>query len=414
MKNLLFFSIIFILSCGSTPEFDDESFEELEQIELFSGQVSENFYPTYNKKLFITDTDGQIIASTPLINNESFTIDTSFDINNDQYDATFFFENTSNTGQNYILHTFVDVQPYQIELALLGLAPNFVGQASHHLNTTDILGDFLGNTYGSHSYSNGYYTVKTDLIEPTENFYLTFKNYTENSHRYIWKENITDQTNDTLDLSSTMEIESPISISYPENEYLSSIILGYVNGNLQEEFGLAWITEEDGAVQLDHYIPENIFSNYRIFTTIDYGFASLVKLENTNTIPLTQSFTSFNVDIINELYNLEMNFSDNADFFSTYSTYSIPFSNQNKIKWNVYGRSSNKLEYNFPNLIDLMIPEIPELTSDSLRLYSVELFNYSELLPYENFITRHLNNDFYFNEFQDNIGIEESYFFRVE
>jgi len=338
MKKLILILIISttFFQCTTDDQADDEmvtnnnnnTTTSLFTISTSNDYYSENELNTGNPKIFLTDENGEIITEDNLDNGSTVELTAEYDINNNNYDVTLLKKELSSFSQitNYHLETYIDIYPHHYEIQNIeDLNPNNEEVMISIINSNGILDDFFGFAPGSVSENNGTYTCNSTLNEIPDNYFLSFKKSTEDFKRYIWLEDVTGETNDTFEFNQTEIIQNPTSITYPNNESVSSVIEGINSNNPNKMYELSYQWSNDGSTELDHFIPNGLFDQYWISNSIKTGSENYTTFEKSNIINSNYAIPNLSLEVVNNSYNLfQINSSSDFDFYSASFSYVSP------------------------------------------------------------------------------------------
>gem|GEM_PF-6462487 len=385
---LLVFSVL-LSNCSNNTE--DENPKSVES-SLLTISISENYFidrilELGDPKVFITDINGNLISEGNLINGETIELKAIYDIN-DYYDVTIMIKEKGLGGQVSInFQTFNNVEPYHYVLEKL---PN----KNPEEKTIDFcinnvggqLSEITSTGAGGWSNSNGDYKFNYRLNKIPDNFYISFKNSSENFIRYLWLKNVDGEHKDTFMFDSLDKIEDPIIISYPENDFLTVGIEGFLSSDLNRPQSLSYKYQNGGLREMNHFIPKDIFENYTIYTGLRRGKEEYSTVEKTNNIEFNHTIPSMEIDISNP-NNLAFEATSPSDFdyFSTEFRYNSP-NNDVNIRWSVHGLAQQNIKISLPNLFYNINDELSEFIRDDLTFNSMNLIHHDTAISYTDYI----------------------------
>jgi hypothetical protein len=407
MKKILPLLILPFLyfQCTNNNTVEDDMNAE-EEISLFSITTSNNFFSeselnSGTPKIFATGENGEVITEDIMDNGGTAELSAEYDIMNYQYDVTLFKKrvNTNNLPTNYIFKTFIGVYPFHYEILNIE-NPNPDGEKVEVsiVNPDGILSEFIGFGSGSMSNNNGIYTCKSTLKGIPDNFYLSFKKNSENFKRYIWLEGVTGDTKDTIQFIDTEIIDTPISISYPNNESILSVIEGINLLNPNRRHTLSNQTINNGTTEISYYVPIELFDLYRVLTSIINGDDRYSTLKKSNTINPNYNYPNLELEVLSNSYDqFQMTSSSDFDYYEALFTYESEDDGYS-VYWTIYGKKGQQIEYKLPNLYSQISDDFSNFNPNNLTLNRVSLRKFQGINLYDEFIYDILDVDFESNE----------------
>lgn len=402
MKKLLLLTLLSmtLFHCANDDQIDDNQVDDdmivQEESSLFKLTVSNDYYSenelnTGAPKIFATDENGEIITEDVLDNGITVDLTTEFDVDNNKYDITFFKKKVSALDQrtNYSLKTFIDVRPYDLEmLNVEDQNPNDEKARVSIINSGGLLDEF--HPIGM-SLNNGIYNVNSTLAQIPDGFYLSFKKQTEDFKRYIWLDEVTGETHDTIDFADTEIIENPVSIFYPNNESVNSSVLGSLSTNSNRWYPLSYQYSNDGLTQLDHYIPNGLFDEYRLWNFIRINNDTYTTYEKSTELNTNYELPNLALEVLSSSHDdFQMTSASDYNYYSATFSYGLP-NNEFTIDWRIYGKSSQTIEYALPDLFSEISNDFPSFDPSNMNLISVSLRKMEGINSFDQFICDVLN-----------------------
>jgi len=414
MKNKVYF-LAFILLFSNCKK---ESMEN-PQIDTINNQdttltfsIENGFYNSLyyqyivDESICLTNSNGRIISETVLLENSIEELNINQE--NIIYDATLIRKEEYFDITSYYLFTYLDIGPYDINLK--GFIDGNIENAKANviLTGSDAMCPevFLSSSHGTacSGGANGF-TLDLDayLKSIPDNIYINFQGINESFKRYLWLENLSETTVFNNEFINLPILDNPITIIYPNNERINTIIYGSISTNPNKFYGLSRFLNYQDSNSSIHYIPENIFDKYKIKTTIDINDATYYSLKVENYIDLNYELPELSLEIIDRLItSYKANSSSEYDYFKVRFKYN---NGQNYFFWNFYGKNDSEIDIRIPQIDSILSLNNSGIIIDSLKHDYTKLYKYEELNSYEDFI--HLDIDIY-SPIKNSITDEES------
>lgn len=407
MKRLFFFIILILsIACSSDAEepdminqTDDEVVMEEEspeegmgeeqgeenQTELFSFsvQVNGSYFNDFTiGKLYLSNSEGEIIAWEDLINNEKSSIELELD-GDSEYDITFYKESVFEGRTNVDINTFIDVSSAEYSLTaaemLNGNGDNFIVNFFDTGFPLEEINFFTRGVTASPA-NGGNYELDANLPNYPGSFYAAFLSPDDSSPRYYFGQDIDRNSSFQVDFKSLPFVENSINVEYPTGVDFFRVRL---NGFYDYLDGVRLIRNVDESeISMSQLVyPNGIFDNYVLDASLVFGTTSQIRYQLQHFgMPESTSFTL--PDLQGQILNSEMdafNLTSNSAFHFGNVYYSFFDRDQNNsfYTFNVYKKGMGDISFSKKELLDNILSENLSLTADVFRFNYAELMNHS-------------------------------------
>jgi len=413
MKNhkflLFLLGSLLTISCSKTenPMQDDSLIDENlteENLLISVNIVSDEYYTTQEffssyGHLYLTDDEGNLINDAPLSNTSFTKLEDDFDIENESYTVTFlhFTENLELESKSYNLTTFINVEPYELEFKRSNkVSQQCVGSCPSITLTNAVEGnlDYISML------ENFSLNPKIDdnlkiSITPKRNphhIFTTFKNSSEDFYRYLWYENLTVKTNETIDYKSVPVVDGSFKLEHPPHDYLVVNFFG-VKAQVPHIYRISSYdsNRDEKTNQTIHFYPEMFFDSYKL--RIYYTLNDRTYYISKNTKDPGSSYNVPNLDFETskgQSNNYTISSESNFDFYNVNLSFRSP-DDKLSIDWNIYGRSESEIKFVLPKIEEFDFRENQSFTMDSLNVGSTKIINYNNALNYKDFILQKMD-----------------------
>ncbi len=394
--TFLFFTALFF-QCSSN---DNESSNEgddgmiLQEVFLMSVEVENSYFNDFQEAhLYLSDSDGEIIAEGVLSNGQTTSLSAIYDLN-DRYDATVVVKSTFGSAENFTGTTFIDVRPNaHIFKSIIFFNPNS-DKYILNLSNTGFPLEFLSgstNSFGSSgsAANNGTYEYEFFLAESPGDYFALFQSVNDTAPRYFWMENI--QANDSFDVDFTsLPLSSaPMTIQFPSTTNLGYEVRGFRSSSTNRFAHRIYSTSFNDFSEI--YLPNDLFDYYSLSSTFKIGEITHRTHHVTEELigSVAASEISFNISN-NSVSEFAMSATGNYDtyevgyFFNNQATEQI-------VGFNIYGEAANLVQFSMMNLFDTIFSDSPGLNSSQLIFSSGLLSRNNQINSYPDFIQDHFD-----------------------
>ena len=388
MKKLLYFLWLLVLVAGCQEDDSGTPDTPVDKL-LISVDIPNDYYmenPNFDitGHLYLTDADGGLLEETALTNNMNHTLESDYDIDNNSYDATFLRKFEATAGDSYLLNTFIDVEPMTLSLSSAACPsnPNDEDPRITMLNVGSQISIIepspVNHGLSCTSANGGTCVLSVRLHNAPGNMYFSFRKVDETFKRYIWLENATGETNETVEYVEIPILTDFKTINYPpDNNYVSTEILGYKSDESCIRFGLTNEVLSGGGSSTQHYFPEDLFDGYVTNTNLRNDDARYVTSRISENIE--ENFTLPNLDfqiVNNDVENYEIQSSSVADYYTVYFFYQN-LDDGIQVQWRIHGKVEDIMKFSLLNMSNVIFEgvelfSISDLNHVHTRLHKLE------------------------------------------
>jgi hypothetical protein len=399
MKGLFKILMISTLLASCTSEDPIEKAPESKETNLISVFTPNKFYldgTIGNQKssghLFLTDKDGELVIDGELANNSLTELSKDYDMNGG-LNATFLkklvTQYSNGTEHTRIqLQTFTNVDPYKFifEEHISREIPN--EEAKILVSNTDgYLTDIINRDYtGSIGINNSEFEIELDRIP--DNIYFSFRHENEDKRRYFLLENVEENFTKSFEFESLQIAEELITVSYPENDYLSIAASGAIESDPYNFFApLSQVRADQGLNSFSHNFNPDLFQKFKVITNLHLGNKKYRTEERSNSLNETYSLPDLNLEILNNSpENYELSSSSNYDFYNVNFYYDNEVENYD-IMWKFYGLSSSNIKLMIPQILNMLELHNATLNIRDFRVLGTSIIKIEGIETYKDFIT---------------------------
>lgn len=406
MRNnitLLVLSLFFI-QCSKDDNVKEEEMTN-EETFLFGINVLGDYYTNERSShLYLSDSDGTIIADGPLLNNQETTLSAVFDLNN-TYDATLVEKNTFNGETIYLTKTYVDVRPATYIISrpenpnpdedriLINLTNTGGG-----VPITVLRHSGSGYTTQGNTANGGTFEFDGRMAASPGDYFVSFLSENEGIPRYFWQENVSPNSVFTSDYNDLLFLDKIVKTQFPPNQSLSASILGYRSSDVLKTSHLLFFENyQDGTNSITSYLPQYVvFDFYNFNASFNINNTSYFVSKNTESIDAQIEIPNLTLNIqSSDISNFRMTTSTNVDSYKASFVYNQNNSNT-YLLYDVIGKPTPTTMFSKANLFDTIFSDEPALTSETILFSSASIGRSNYINGYSEYIADQLTNKRYY------------------
>jgi len=395
-------SFLLLISCAKSG---DDSTTENEQMEQ---PQSDDFVVTITNTsafgsgkiatVYLSDENGQLLVQENLVANGEASLvsvgtqgmrhdlvmfSDSF-LNGSRYKTVLIFEDIAE-GQieyNGSIPSFIDSDPLQLSFYNIEERPLFLTSRNQQ-----IISPYSSSNGGTIDFST-LVGVNTEL----SGMYLGIRRIVDNFQRYYWDDNPPITNPVEIDYNDLPLLDNIISLDPPAGYYLSNFNITGFTPNDQADFGHQIYQYIDGSFNpSDSYgLPNDLFNRFRIEAVYSDPERVFTVIKSANT-PFTAIPTaSINLNVNNtSVQAFSATSTGNYDSFrSIYRYENTGLNIQYQVR--VFGEQSPTITYNHASLLSSVFGS--ELNVSNLEFDFFKLWNYGDILGYDDFVIKRLFN----------------------
>lgn len=366
-------------------EQDEDIVEEENQTELFSFAVQVNgnyFNESTIGKIYLSNLEGEILASEILSNNVKSNIEMELD-SASEFDVTYYIQRDFGDRRVVEIKSFVDVSSGEYflnaEEKLNGNGDNFIVTFLNTGFPLEEVNSFSGASF-SGSENGGFHELETSLPNYPGSIYAAFLSPNDSQQKYYFGEGITRNSNFEIDYAGLPFVENEIDIKYPSDADIYRIRL---NGFRDYANGVRLLRNVDKSeVPMDKLVfPNGIFDNYVLNTTLGYGTTSQRQYSLKHYgIPESRTFDLPDLEaqiLSSEIEDFNMTSESEYDYSDIFYSFFDRENNSSFYTYNIYTKGSGNVVFSKRALLDNILAENLSVTSDRYRFNYISLTNNS-------------------------------------
>lgn len=370
---VLFFQTIFT---GCDKEDNPSGGGDPLENELLTITLSENYLQNFSNQnryafAFLSDVNGEIIASEKLENSTSTTLTSIPFDGTETYHATIaeVTEKPDDGTQYFSIKTYLDIQPDDWTLDNSPIN-NSKYSTTYTLENVEVNEINLG---GSGTFDGGSEPpfLKLNVLQRVGKAFASIRGNGESQFRYLLRENIDSDQEETIQFEDLPFIETVQNIRLPDVAGGNINVYGYTD---QYKDKIQLIDESlwpNIPESIDIQIPEAVFDNFALSAYFrqsgdkEYGF-NYYKV-----IPAELQLPDFNFDVSNNTPD-----SPTFQFNQNYSYFQASYFGVNGsqvINWEVFGAAEGTVTYTLPTLPENISNSFPGVELVDVEYKEVEV-----------------------------------------
>lgn len=358
---LILLSLAFVQCEKEEPEVGQDKAANIQlTVAVDESYLYVDSYESETGHVYLADGDGKVIAWEELKNGITVALQNKEP--GHTYSLTFSRRLDVDGYKLFTIDTYLDIHSGSL---FLNRSAGFTNKEATFdlLNTGGALED-LNFDSNSYSYSSttangGEANYNFDLRSDPDNVFMSFKRNFEESRRYVWVENVTSGSTFTFDCDTLPKITSPVSIHFPENDYLWTTIEGVKDAYPAIRHRVSNQLVNTGTSVSAHYIPEGLFDRF-ISKAFFKANQKTYRIEKEGTSVVEEfKIPALNFEIGDKsISNFQMSSSSDFDVFTLSFRYEGADENYN-ILWRFYGGKREEIRFAVPQIIGLILSELP-------------------------------------------------------
>lgn len=398
MEKVFKLLVLILLTLSCNNEDDGDVPIVLDNEILYTIEVGSNIYTPADQEssrtghVYLTDYEGELIKDTSLLNDNNYIIETDYDYTENSYDVTFESKLEFSGNKVYSLKTFIDVSPMTISMIEdVDLNPNNEHARITILNIglpSDVDQFFSNNTHnGSCTTANGgYCDYNVSLQRVPDNIYSIFNKNGESFNRYLWFENVSGATEDTVEFDNIPIITESELIVYPPHDFINTTLYGYLTDDPERHYRLSTHSLNSDQMESEHFFPQNIFDGYKVDVLLSNSNMIYYSSRRHSNVVNTYILPAIDFQVTNSsVENYEIQSSDDFDYYSVHFSY-LNVDEGLQVNWQIYGEGEEFISFSLPKLADIIFDSYPNFSTSELEHSVTRLYKIEGISTYEDYI----------------------------
>lgn len=392
---LLLFFVGLFFGCSKDADDSDQQFQEF--------TVTLNVDPNHSfgtfaesARAFLSDQDGEIVASEDLQPGQTTTLTTNADPTS-IFDLTYVIYKYYGVVNEkvYSIETFSNVQQGTYNLGPKKIIEDTNDEIYIHLSNTGYPCEAVATSagYGTFGPENGgYLNWQANLVgSPTSDFYMAFKSPNDQFNRYVWLEDVAEGSILNIDYTTLPEIQNIVITDLPDNDNIGFQLFGLVENDANQiHHSVAYGNFVNGTSSLTSAVPQNVFDQYLMEVSYRNGSTHYFNQYRTSSIPSEISAASVDLTINNPSPQ-----SFNMNLVGDGILYKVSFTNINAsgsifVGHFIYGEAAPEVSFSKENLrlnVQAEYPDLSQFATVVLRDAAVTRYSalnsYNDILMYQ-------------------------------
>ncbi len=390
---LLLFFVGLFFGCSKDADDSDQQFQEF--------TVTLNIDPNHSfgtfaesARAFLSDQDGEIVASEDLQPGQTTTLTTNADPTS-IFDLTYVIYKYYGVVNEkvYSIETFSNVQQGTYNLGPKKIMEDTNDEIYIHLSNTGYPCEAVATSagYGTFGPENGgYLNWQANLVgSPTSDYYAAFKSPNDQFNRYVWLEDVAEGSSFNIDYTTLPEIQNLVTTAVPANDYAYFQLFGLVENDANKiSHSIGYDNFSNGIASFTNAVPQNVFDQYLLELTYRDGSTTNFNQLRTSAIPTQVTIPPLDLTVNNPSPQ-----SFNMNLVGDGILYNVSFVNENAsgsifVGHFIYGAVAPEVSFSKENLRLNVQAEYPDLSQfETVTLRDATVTRYSALNTYNDILT---------------------------